>query len=138
MRAHDYARGHQTATRASLQLAAWTLAWTASLALARFGPTEFWDSQAIPSWAAVTANLAVGIGWIFAHARYLQGIDELQRKIVQDALAVTLGIGWVGGFAYLAADSAGLIAREADIGLFAALLGVVYMCAIFIGHLRYR
>ena len=110
MQAHDQTGGYQQAFRASAGLAIWTVAWTASLALARFGPVHLWDSQPAASWAAVAANLAVGIGWIVAHARYLRGIDELQRKIMQEALAVTLGVGWVGGFAYVVADAADLVA----------------------------
>ena len=55
-----------------------------------------------------------------------------------DALAVTLGVGWVGGFAYIVADNAGLIAYDANIAVFSMLLAVVYMIAIGVGHLRYR
>ncbi|HSK91433.1 MAG TPA: hypothetical protein VK875_08975 [Euzebyales bacterium] len=138
MQAHNQTGGHQDAIKASARLALWTLAWVASLALARFGPRLLWDSQPVASWAAVATNLAAGIGWIVAHARYLREIDELQRKIMQDALAVTLGVGWVGGFAYVVADAADLIARDANIGVLTVLLAVVYMIAIFVGNIRYR
>ena len=139
MQAHNQTDGHQESiNRGVARLALWTLAWVATLALARFGPRLLWDSQPVASWAAVATNLAVGIGWIVAHARYLRGIDELQRKIMQDALAVTLGVGWVGGFAYVVADAADLIARDAEIGVFPALLGVVYMIVIVVGNIRYR
>ena len=57
---------------------------------------------------------------------------------MQDALAVTLGVGWVGGFAYVVADAADLIAHDANIGVFPALLAVVYMIAIVVGTIRYR
>ena len=137
MQAHGQTGAHQEAANRTARLALWTLAWVVSVAAARFGPTHLWDSQAA-SWAAVAANLAIGIGWIVAHARYLRGIDELQRKVMQDALAVTLGVGWVGGFAYVVADAADLIARDVSIGVFAALLGVVYMVAVAVGHFRYR
>ncbi len=130
--------GHQEAMKGSAQLALWTLAWVATLALAQFGPSYLWDSQPMASWTAVALNLAVGIGWIVAHARYLRGIDELQRKIMLDALAVTLGVGWVGGFAYVVADAADLIARDPDIGVFPALMAVVYIIAIVVGNVRYR
>jgi hypothetical protein len=106
----------------------------ATLVLAKFGPSHLWDSQPVASWAAVVTNLAVGIGWIVAHARFLRGIDELQRKIMQDALAVTLGVGWVGGFAYMVADAADLIAYDADIGVFATLLAAVYMIVIVVRY----
>lgn len=138
MQSQDQTGGYQEATKATARLALWTFAWVATLALASFGPRLLWDSQPVASWAAVAVNLVVGIGWIAAHARYLRGIDELQRKIMQDALAVTLGVGWVLGFAYVVADAADLIAYDADIGVFAALLGVVYMIAFVVGQLRYR
>lgn len=137
MQAHQFTDGYQEAFKASTGLAIWTFAWVATLALARYGPTHLWESQTA-SWAAVTLNLAIGVGWIFAHLRYLRGIDELQRKIMQDALVVTLGVGWIGGFAYVVADAAGLIAYDARTGAFPALLAVVYMIAIAVGHLRYR
>ncbi len=138
MQPHKQTGDHQDPIKTTARLALWTLAWVATLALARFGPRLLWDSQPVASWAAVATNLAVGIGWIVAHARYLRGIDELQRKIMQDALAVTLGVGWVGGFAYVVADAADLIARDAEIGVLTALLGVVYLIAIVVGNIRYR
>ena len=137
MQAHDVG-GHHDAIKASAGLAVWPLAWTASLALARFGPAHLWDARAAVSWAAIVVNVAVGIGLIVAHARYLRGLDELQRKITLDALAVTLGVGWVGGFAYVVADTADLIGDDVNIGVFPALLGVVYISAIAGGHLRHR
>lgn len=137
MEASNQTGGYQEAFKATGQLVLWTLAWVASLALAKFGP-NLWDSQPIASWAAVAVNLAVGLGLIISHARYLRGIDELQRKIMQDALAVTLGVGWVLGFAYVVADAADLITYEADIGVFATLLAAVYIIAVVVGQLRYR
>ena len=138
MQAHNQTGDHPDPIKAITRLALWTLAWTATLALAKFGPSLLWDSQPVASWAAVATNLAVGIGWIVAHARYLRGIDELQRKIMQDALAVTLGVGWVGGFAYVVADAADLIARDIGNGVLPALMGVVYMISIVVGNIRYR
>ena len=95
-------------------------------------------AAAVASWAAVAANLVVGIGWIVAFTRFLRAIDELQRKIMQDALAVTLGVGWVVGFAYVVADDAGLVAHDVDIAVFPALMGVVFMIAFVVGKIRYR
>lgn len=138
MEANNQTGGYKEALVATGQLALWTLAWVASLALAKFGPSHLWDSQPVASWAAVAVNLAIGFGLIIAHARYLRGIDELQRKIMQDALAVTLGVGWVVGFAYIVADAADLITYNADIGVFATLLSAVYIIAIVVGQLRYR
>ncbi|TMR99806.1 hypothetical protein [Nonomuraea basaltis] len=133
------AGAYRDSIKATVRLALWTLAWAATLALARFGPGLLWDSQQpAASWAAVAANLVVGIGWIVAFARFLRGLDELQRKFLQDALEVTLGVGWVGGFAYVVADAAGLVAYDVNIALFPVLLGVVYVIAFVVGKIRYR
>jgi hypothetical protein len=125
--------------KATARLALWTLAWTATVALAKFGPQLLWDRpQRVASWVAVAANLAVGIGWIVAITRYLRAIDELQRKIMQDALAVTLGVGWVVGFAYVVADTADLIARDISVAVLTVLMGVVFLIACVVGQIRYR
>ncbi len=111
----------------------------ATLALAKFGPELLWDSQqTVASWAAVAVNLVVGIGWIVAFTLFLREVDELQRKIIQDALAATLGVGWIGGFAYVVTDAAGLVDHDVDIAVLPALMGVVYMITILVGNIRYR
>lgn len=130
--------GNQREIRNAARIVVWTLAWTATLALARFGPSLLWDSQPVASWIAIAANLVVGVGWIVAHARYLRGVDDLQRKIMLDAIAVAVGVGLVGGFAAVAANSVDLIAFDANIAFFSALMGVVYSVAIVVGTLRYR
>lgn len=138
MQAPEETAGYRAQNRTTFQLALWTLAWLATLAAARLGPELVWDAQPVASWAAVVVNLLVGIAWIVAFARYLRAVDDLWRKISQDALAATLGVGWVAGFAFFVADAAGLITAQLNIGLFPALLGVIYMTAVLIGWLRYR
>jgi hypothetical protein len=117
----------------------WTFAWMATLALAKFGPRVLWEpSLRWASWGAVAVNLAVGVGWIVVFTRFLRAVDELQRKIMQDALAVTLGVGWVVGFAYVVADGAGLVDRDVDIAALPVLMGAVFVIAFFVGKVRYR
>ncbi|MGW2288051.1 hypothetical protein [Streptomyces phaeochromogenes] len=125
--------------KASAQLVLWTFAWAATLALAKFGPQLLWDPpQRVAGWTAVAVNLAVGIGWVVAFTRFLRALDELQRKIVQDALAVTLGVGWILGFAYVVTDDASLVARDVNIAVLPALMGVVFVVAFVVGKIRYR
>ncbi|MEU4549982.1 hypothetical protein [Nonomuraea dietziae] len=139
MQAHTTTGDYQESTKAAVRLVLWTLAWTATLAAAKFGPELWWDSQQpVASWAAVAVNLAVGIGWIVAFTRFLQRIDELQRKVMQEALAISLGAGWVGGFAYVVADAAGLITYDVNTAVLPALLGVVFVIAFAAGMIRYR
>ena len=133
---HPPHEAYRDSIRTSARLVLWAAAWAATLALAKFGPGPVWDSEAV-SWAAVAVNVVVGIGWIVSYTRFLRALDELQRKIMLDSLAVTLGIAWVGGFAYVVADAAGLVVDDLNIALFPALLGVVYMITFIVGKSRY-
>jgi hypothetical protein len=136
MNATDTAPEYRESLRATGALAVWTLAWLASLAVARFGPDALWGGQPTWSWIAVGANLLVGAGLIVAFTRYLRRADELDRKIMLDALGVTLGVAWVTGFAYVVANAAGLL--TIDIAVLLAAPGVVFMIAVVAGRIRYR
>lgn len=128
---------YRDSNRASAHLVLATLAWVATLALARFGPESLWDSQAA-SWLAVAVNALAGVAWLVAFVRFLRALDDLWRAIVQDALAAALGVGWVAGFGYVVADAAGLTGDGLNIAVFPALLGVVYLIAVAGGWIRYR
>lgn len=120
-------------------LAIWALAWTSTLAVAKFGPEHWWDpSQTALSWGAIAINVLAGIGWIVAYAKYLRSLDELWRKINLDALAITLGAGWVVGFAFIVIDAAGLVENTVNIALLPVFLAVVYVATIAAGYVRYR
>lgn len=131
----------QTATQRStknvIRLAIWTFAWVGSLALAAFGSGTLWDSEVI-SWIAVGVNVGLGAGWIVAHARFIRGADDLQRKILLDAIALSLGVGLVVGFAYSAANKAGLVAVDSEIAFLTVLMSLVYIVSIAVGNLRFR
>ena len=116
---------------------AWTFAWAATLALAKFGPRHRWDPSRRWRWAAVAVNLAVGLGWIIAFTRFLRALDELQRKIMQDALAVTLGGGGSPDSARRRGHRGPRRPRSQRRRL-PALMGVVFMIAFVVGKLRYR
>jgi len=125
----------QRALRDVVPLAVTTVAWAGSLALVRFGS---WDDQPVVGWIAIGLNVAIGIVWIVVHARYLRGVDELQRKIMLDAIGIALGASLVGGFALAAASQSGLIGSEVNLGYLSAVPAVVYLVAIAVGTLRYR
>ena len=118
-------------------LAVWTLAWLLTLAVASFGE-DLWQSERLGSWIAIGVNLAAGAGWLVAHARYLRGVDDLQRKILMDAIALALGVGLVGGMAYGVANGLGLVDFGASTAVFAVIMGIVYLVATAAGTLRYR
>ena len=139
MPAPDATGNYRESTKRTLQLLIWGVAWCATLAVAKFGPEFWWGSQqTLPSWAAIVVNFAVGIAWIVTFTRFIRALDELDRKIMLDALAITLGAGWIGGFAWVVADAAGLLPGDIEIAIFPAALAVVFLIAFFAGKVRYR
>jgi hypothetical protein len=124
--------------KATGKLAIWCIAWVATLALARFGPGVWGESQHAITWVAVGLNLIAGIGWIVAFAYFLRTIDELQRKILQDALIAALGAGFVLGFGFVVAEAGGLIPIQVDFAMLPVAMAVVYMIAFVAGKIRYR
>jgi hypothetical protein len=124
--------------RNTLGLAAWTVAWAATLALAAFGPGLLWNDEPLPTLAAIAFNVLVGIGMLLAHKRHLQGLDELQRTVQLQAMAWTLGAGLVGGMALTLLTRFDLVPFEAGIAHLVIFMGVVYLVATAAGSLRYR
>lgn len=124
--------------RHTLHLAAWTAAWTASLALARFAPGSWWPVESLATPLAIGFNVLVGIGMLVAHLRHLQALDELQRAIQLNAMAWALGAGLVLGMAWTLLDRFGLIALDANIAHLVIAMAVVYLAAIAVGTARYR
>lgn len=123
--------------KATTRLAIWTFAWVATLALAMSGPGDWWDSKQL-SWAAIAVNLIVGVVWIVAYSRLLRVIDELERKIMQDALMVAFGVGWIVGFAFVVVDAANLVTDLDAESYLPMLIGAAFMTTFVVGKIRYR
>lgn len=124
--------------RSALALAAWTVAWVASLALAAFGPGALWDEESALTGAAIGASLLIGIGMLVAHRRQLQAMDELQRATQLEAMAWSLGAGLVGGTVLSLLDRFDVIGLDAGIGHLIVLMALVYVIGTMVGTLRYR
>ncbi|GAA4440905.1 hypothetical protein GCM10023188_38750 [Pontibacter saemangeumensis] len=124
--------------RNTVRLASWTFAWTASVALATFGPEYFWPGNTLPTVLAILLNASLGAGMIFANIRHLKGQDELQQKIQLEAMAIALGVGVVGGLTYSLLDTTDVMAGDAEIAMLVILIGLTYLGASIIGQIRYR
>ncbi len=123
--------------RHTLNLAAWTAAWAASLALAAFGPGSIWDQQSAATALAIAFNVLIGIGMLIANKRHLQALDELQRTIQLQAMAWALGAGLVAGMAWTLLDRYGLIAFDASIAHLVIFMSLVYITGIVVTTKRY-
>lgn len=123
---------------ASGGVVAWGLAWAASLALARFGPALWGESVHAITWVAVGVNLVLGAAWLVAFARFLRVVDELDRRILQNALSTAVGTGLVLGAAAVAAESGGLIPVGIDIAALLVTMAVVFLVAFVVGRIQHR
>lgn len=116
----------------------WTALWVLSMAVSTFGPKFLWDERTGPTLLAIAANVAFGVGMIIANKRHIATLDEMQRKITFDAMALALGVTLVAGLAYSTLDATNVISWDAEIGHVVILMGLTYLAAFFIGQARYR
>lgn len=126
-----------TQKQQTIKLALWTWSWVATLAIATFGPKFIWDDYQPLTVLAISVNLANGIMMIIANRRYFNTMDELQRKIHIEALAITLGLTVIAGLSFSLLDQTNLIAFDAEIGFLVGFIGITYMDALLINRSRY-
>ena len=128
---------HERLRRNTLKLAGWTGAWVVTLAIATFGPAFLWESTGLTS-GALLINVAAGVGMIVANKDHLMVLDEMQRKIQLEAMALALGVALVFGLAYSTAGVAELIPFDAEIGHVVFAVCAAYALGLFLGHRRYQ
>lgn len=120
------------------QLAAWTISWTLTMALATFGPKFIWENNTIATVFAVVINLAIGIGMILANRRLINDSDELEKKIQLESMGLTLGLAVVVGLSYSLLDITNLILVEAEISNLVLFIGVTYIISTVLNTKKYR
>jgi hypothetical protein len=131
----DYQSRVRTST---LQLARWSGAWVGTCALMAFGPKFLWNQALVFTLLAISLNICVGIGMIEANKKYLLEQDELQRKIMLNAMGITLGVGLIAGVPYSVMSSYHVIPFKADIGYLLILMSLAYVASVVYGQWRYR
>ena len=70
--------------------------------------------------------------------QYLQGLDELQRKIQLDAMALSLGIGLVLGSSYEMLEDIKLIPFEPEIPHLLIMMSLTYVVGTVLGNRKYQ
>ena len=128
------------ATRAknTVLLGYWTGAWVVTQAVVVFGPLFIWHSNKLLTSLALLINLVMGVGMIMANKRYLNGLDELQKKIQLEAMALCLGVGLVAGLGYSSMDVTNLIPQDAEISHLVMLMGLTYLAGVLLGNRKYQ
>ena len=122
----------------TLRLFFWTLAWVLATAGAAFGPRFLWDFNTLPTMLGVLVHIGIGFGMIRMFRQHLLGLDELQRKIQLDAMALSLGVGLVVGVSYELLEDIKLITFEPEISHLHLLMCLTYFIGIILGNRRYQ
>jgi len=121
-----------------MRLFYWCAAWVASCALLTFGPKFFWNKALVFTLLAVALNVFVGICAILANKKYLDELDDLQRKVQLNSLAITVAVAFIAAVPYSVMDSYHLIPFHADIAHLVMLMSLTYAASNLYGTRRYR
>ena len=132
---NDYQNRNCRNTR---QLRNWTIAWVISTAVAVFAPKYIWDFNTLLSIVGILINIALGFGMLLANRKYLQGLDEMQRKILFDAMALSLGVGLVLGSSYELLEDIKLIPFQPEIPHLMIVMCLTYLIGAITGHRKYQ
>ena len=116
----------------------WSVVWVLATAGVAFGPKNLWNFNTWLTIIAVLIHIGLGLGMIRVFKQYLQGLDELQRKIQLDAMALTLGVGMVVGVSYEMLEDIKLITFEPEISHLHFLMCLTYFIGIILGNRRYQ
>jgi hypothetical protein len=123
--------------KAGLHVILWSLAWAGSLVLVDKAVLYDWYTSPYISMLGVIINAALGLGVVRVFVRNLGCMDELQRKIQLDSLAIAMGVGLVGSFSYSLLTTTGFI-TEPEITDITLLLCLTYMASVVTLHYRYK
>ena len=131
--------GYQSRTRTNvIQLFRWCGAWAGTCALMAFGPKFLWNKALVLTLLAIGVNVCVGIGTILANKEYFEELDELQRKVHLNSLAITVGVAMIVGIPYSVMDSYHVLPFHADISHLMVLMSLTYAASNLYGTRRYR
>ena len=116
----------------------WSVVWVLATAGVAFGPKNLWNFNTLPTILGVLIHIGIGFGMIRVFKQYLLELDELQRKIQLDAMALSLGIGLVLGSSYEMLEDIKLIPFEPEIPHLLIMMSLTYVVGTVLGHRKYQ
>ncbi len=126
----------QRMKRSAKSLMIWTFSWVASLAVVAFGPKFLWDFGTTFTLIAIFVNIACGYKMIIANKNHLNDMDEMQRKIQFEAMAISLGVSMVFGALYGLLDAIRLIEHSPNPSNILFVMGISYGIAVGVAYRR--
>jgi hypothetical protein len=124
--------------RSTKKLALWTGAWLLALTLLAHGPEYLWTGQLGLTLAAAAVNLFTGIGWVLATRQHLGDLDELHRKVLLEAMGITLGVGVIVSLPYTLLEGHDAAPFDGNSGHLVILMSLTFIASVVAGLRRYR
>lgn len=115
----------------------WILAWAVSLVLISVLSDYDWYSSKLATTIGFLIHAGIGVGMILAFKHFLTEADELQRKILLDSLALSVGVTIVAFSSSSVLAKAGVLPELDATGLI-VVMTAGYCAGILIGKRRYR
>jgi hypothetical protein len=103
-----------------------------------FGPKFLWNRALLLTLLAVGLNVGVGIGILRSNKKYIEELDELQRRVYLNALAITVGVGLIAGVPISVMAGYHVIPCTADIATLVMLMTLTFLACMLYGSWRYR
>ena len=130
---------YESRTQANvLRIFWWSLAWVGTCALLVFGPKFLWAKALVFTLLAVGLNVLVGVCAIMANKTYFEELDDLQRRVHLNSLAITVGVAFIAAVPYSVLDAYHVIPFHADVAHLVMLMGLTYAVSNLYGTRRYR
>ncbi len=114
----------------------WALAWAGSLLIFHYGSEESWFTSVVLIVIAALTNMAIGVGMVLAYKKLLKELDEMERKIQLDSLALSVGITIISFSGYSILQDVTAI-PELEPSHMIMLMSVTYIVGIITGRIRY-
>lgn len=124
--------------RSTKKLVLWTGAWVLALALLAYGPEYLWTGQLRLTLVAAAINFGTGIGWVLATRHHLGDLDELHRKVLLEAMGITLGVGVIVSLPYALLEGHDAAPFDGNSGHLVILMSLTSIASVIAGLRRYR
>ena len=118
-------------------LLGWVFAWVVSTAILSAGVNNLWDNVLITK-IGLFINFAIGVGMIIANKNLFKYLDELQKKIHFESMALTLGLTVVVGLVYEISFDFGVINSEPEFEYLVFFICFSYMTSIIVNSSRFK
>ena len=113
------------------------LLWMVTLLLSSIGSEYAWYNTMLVISIAFIVHTSIGVVMVFSFRKFLSELDDLERKIQLDALALSVGVTIISFSSFSILSKAGIIA-ELDQSSLIALIAVTYMIGNIAGRIKYR